>query len=561
MTRIAPPAGNGPVPARVLLVDNYDSFTYNLAHLLAEAGAEVEVQRNDAVDGDGAEAYAPTHLVISPGPGRPADAGVSTDLVRRFAGRIPVLGVCLGHQCIVEAFGGTVGPAQRLMHGKTGQIVRTAPDPLLEDLAGEFEAGRYHSLAATAVPADLEVTARDADGEVMAVQHRALANVHGLQFHPESVLTPDGAVIARRFLALEGDRRPATTPSAAPGPRAADVTVATALAGLLAGHSLTAAETEQVMDAVMRGEVPESQIAGLLVALRLKGETVDEIAGAARAMRRAAVATRPARQDLVDTAGTGGDGRHTFNISTVAGLVAAGAGAGVAKHGNRAVSSSCGSADVLEALEVPIHLRPEQVAACIDEVGFGFLFAQSHHPAMRHAGPVRRALGVRTIFNVLGPLTNPVGARRQLVGVFAEDLVRPLAEVLQALGCEHALVVHGYDGIDELSPAGPSICAVATPDGIRVDTVDPRALGLDPCTTDDLHGGDPRTNAEIALRILDGEPGPGRDAVLLNAAAALVAAGRAVSLADGLEHSASAVDSGAARTTLDRLRAFAQEAQ
>jgi anthranilate phosphoribosyltransferase len=271
------------------------------------------------------------------------------------------------------------------------------------------------------------------------------------------------------------------------------------------------------------------------------------------------VATAPGRQDLVDTAGTGGDGRHTFNISTVAGLVAAGAGAGVAKHGNRAVSSSCGSADVLEALEVPIHLPPEQVAACIDEVGFGFLFAQSHHPAMRHAAPVRRALGVRTIFNVLGPLTNPVGARRQLVGVFAEDLVKPLAEVLQALGCEHALVVHGYDGIDELSPAGPSTCAVATPEGIRVEIVDPRELGLGPCSTDDLHGGDPRTNAEIALRILDGEPGPKRDAVLLNAAAALVAAGRAAALEDGLVQAAAAVDSGAARGTLERLRAFTGE--
>ncbi len=197
----------------------------------------------------------------------------------------------------------------------------------------------------------------------------------------------------------------------------------------------------------------------------MKGESVDEIVGAARAMRTHAVAVVPQRTDLVDTCGTGGDGLRTFNVSTAAGLVAAGAGAGVAKHGNRAVSSASGSADVLEALGVRLDLPAERVAECIDEVGFGFLFAPAHHPAMRHAGPVRRSLGVRTIFNVLGPLTNPVGARRQLVGVFDEELVLPIAETLRALGSERALVVHGSDGLDELSPCNPSTCADVTPDG------------------------------------------------------------------------------------------------
>jgi anthranilate phosphoribosyltransferase len=325
---------------------------------------------------------------------------------------------------------------------------------------------------------------------------------------------------------------------------------------LIRGESLTEAEAEAVMGHVMEGGASESQIAALLIALRAKGETVDEIVGAARAMRLHAIAVAPERDDLVDTCGTGGDGLRTFNVSTAAGLVAAGAGAGVAKHGNRAVSSAAGSADVLEALGVRLDLPAERVAACIDEVGFGFLFAPAHHPAMRHAAPVRRSLGVRTIFNVLGPLTNPVGARRQLVGVFDEALVLPIAETLRALGSERALVVHGSDGLDELSPSNVSTCADVTPEGVTVGSVDPRELGLAPCRTDDLAGGDAAENARLLLALLDGELGPRRDAVALNAGAALVAAGRADTIASGLALAFAAIDDGRARLTLDRLVEF-----
>jgi anthranilate phosphoribosyltransferase len=325
---------------------------------------------------------------------------------------------------------------------------------------------------------------------------------------------------------------------------------------LIRGESLTEAEAEAVIGHVMDGGASESQIAALLIALRAKGETVDEIVGAARAMRLHAIAVAPERDDLVDTCGTGGDGLRTFNVSTAAGLVAAGAGAGVAKHGNRAVSSAAGSADVLEALGVRLDLPAERVAACIDEVGFGFLFAPAHHPAMRHAAPVRRSLGVRTIFNVLGPLTNPVGARRQLVGVFDEALVLPIAETLRALGSERALVVHGSDGLDELSPANVSTCADVTPAGVTVGFVDPRKLGLAPCRTDDLAGGDATENARLLLALLDGELGPRRDAVALNAGAALVAAGRADTIASGLALAFAAIDDGRARLTLDRLVEF-----
>jgi anthranilate phosphoribosyltransferase len=332
--------------------------------------------------------------------------------------------------------------------------------------------------------------------------------------------------------------------------------IPTLLPRLLRGESLTEAEAQAVIGHVMDGDASESQIAGLLVALRMKGESVDEIVGAARAMRMHAIAVSPKRTDLVDTCGTGGDGLRTFNVSTAAGLVAAGAGAGVAKHGNRAVSSASGSADVLEALGVRLDLPVERVAECIDEVGFGFLFAPAHHPAMRHAGPVRRSLGVRTIFNVLGPLTNPVGARRQLVGVFDEALVLPIAETLRALGCERALVVHGSDGLDELSPCNPSTCADVTPQGVTVRTIDPASLGLARSRTEELAGGDAEHNASLLRALLEGQSGPRRDAVTLNAGAALVAAGRADDLAMGLALAAAAIDDGRALRTLERLVEF-----
>src|ERR687885_901373 len=234
-----------------------------------------------------------------------------------------------------------------------------------------------------------------------------------------------------------------------------------ALAQLLDGKDMTRAEARRVMDTIMSGRATPAQIGGFLVALRLKGETADEIAGCAEAMRAHVLPVHPAREDLVDTAGTGGDGGKTFNISTAAALVAAAAGAAVAKHGNRAVSSRSGSADVLEALGFQLELAPDRIERSIDELGFGFLFAPTHHPAMRHAAPVRRELGTRTVFNVLGPLTNPARARAQVVGVYAASLVRPLAEALARLGARRAFVVHGAGGIDELSPVGPNaVCEV-----------------------------------------------------------------------------------------------------
>jgi anthranilate phosphoribosyltransferase len=329
-----------------------------------------------------------------------------------------------------------------------------------------------------------------------------------------------------------------------------------ALARLLDGHDLSREEARGVMSSIMNGEATQAQIAGFLIALRTKGETADEIAGCAEAMREHALPVRPRRNDLVDTAGTGGDGARTINISTAAALVAAAAGAGVAKHGNRAVSSACGSADVLEALGFDLDLTAERVAQSIDELGFGFLFAPTHHPAMRHAAPVRSELAARTVFNVLGPLTNPAGARAQVVGVYAPELVRTIAEVLAQLGATRAFVVHGAGGIDELSPSGPNfVCEVVNGD-IRARNIDPLEFGLPRCDPAELRGGSPEENAAAIRGVFAGEDGGRRSAILLNAAGAIAAGGHADDLREGLELAREAVDSGAAAARLDALIAF-----
>jgi len=325
-------------------------------------------------------------------------------------------------------------------------------------------------------------------------------------------------------------------------------------------RDLTREQARDVMDGVMRGEATPAQIGGFLIALRLKGETADEIAGFAEAMRAHVVPVRPERADLVDTAGTGGDGAHTLNISTAAALVAAAAGAAVAKHGNRAVSSSSGSADVLEALGFTLELAPEQIARSIDELGFGFMFAPTHHPAMRHAAPVRRELATRTVFNVLGPLTNPAGARAQVVGVYAPELVRTLSDVLARLGARRAFVVHGAAGIDELSPAGPNLVGEVVDGDVRERTIDPLDLGVPRCDPAELVGGTPAENAARIRAIFEGEENGGaRSAILLNAAGAIAAGGHAADLQEGLGYAREALDSGAAAERLDRLIAFSRE--
>jgi len=333
-----------------------------------------------------------------------------------------------------------------------------------------------------------------------------------------------------------------------------------AITKLLDRKQLARAEARAVMDEIMRGEATPAQIGGFLIALRSKGETADEIAGCAESMRDHALVVRPGRDDLVDTAGTGGDGAHTINISTAAALVAAAAGAAVAKHGNRAVSSACGSADVLEALGFTLEQAPPRIAQSIDELGFGFLFAPSHHPAMRHAAAVRKELATRTVFNVLGPLTNPAGARAQVVGVYSPELVPTIAEVLARLGARRAYVVHGAGSIDELSPVGPNLLAEVVDGEVFERRLDPEAeLGIPRCSVDELRGGNPADNAESIRSVFAGANGGRRNAILLNAAGAIAAGGHAADLREGLELARKAIDSGAATERLELLIAFSRE--
>ncbi|NNE17925.1 MAG: anthranilate phosphoribosyltransferase [Myxococcales bacterium] len=337
--------------------------------------------------------------------------------------------------------------------------------------------------------------------------------------------------------------------------------ISTAIKEIVAGHDLPPDDVEAVMDTILEGEASAAQIAAFVVALRMKGESANEIAAAARSLRKHCGAIRPKVDGpLLDTCGTGGDGLHTFNISTAAAIVAAASGVAVAKHGNRAVSSKAGSADVLEALGVRIDLAPPQVVQCIEEVGIGFLFAPSHHAAMRHAAPVRRELGVRTLFNLLGPLSNPASATHQLVGVYDPTRLEQLAQALGSLGLTAAWVVHGEGGLDEVSPAGPTSVAQWANGKVSTLEVRPGDFGLSQVPVEELAGGDARRNAEIVRTVLDGQQGPARVAVLLNAAAALRVTGFADDLRVATERAAHAIDSGGAKRTLERWAHFTQSA-
>jgi anthranilate phosphoribosyltransferase len=318
------------------------------------------------------------------------------------------------------------------------------------------------------------------------------------------------------------------------------------------GASLTREEAAKAFERMMSGEATPSQMGGLLMALRLRGETIDEITGAVTAMRGKMLRV-DAPADAVDVVGTGGDASGSFNISTCAALIAAGAGVPIAKHGNRALSSRSGAADVLSALGVRIDLTSAQIARCISEAGIGFMFAPAHHPAMKNVAATRIELGTRTIFNLLGPLSNPAGVKRQMVGVFSRQWIEPLAEVLKNLGAERAWVVHGSDGLDEITTTGPTSVAALENGKVRVFEISPEEVGLAKSKPEDLRGGDAEANAAALLEVLKGKKGPYRDIAIINAGAALVVAGRAATLKDGVALAAKAVDSGEAEGRLGRL--------
>jgi len=336
-------------------------------------------------------------------------------------------------------------------------------------------------------------------------------------------------------------------------------TMIQAIKDIQSDQSITGDNAEEIFTQIMNGEASAAQIAAILMGLSIRGETADIITGAAKAMRAASTKITPQATGLIDTCGTGGDGAKTFNISTAVSLVVAACGLPVAKHGNRAMSSKSGAADVLEALGVNLDLSPQQVADCIDETGIGFLFAQHLHPAMRHAGPVRRELGIRTLFNILGPLTNPANADYQVLGVYSNDKLELVANALLQLGSKRALIVHGRDGLDEITTTDITDAILIEQGQAPIHfEIDPQAFGMPYTVPEALAGDDAATNADILRHIFAGQPGAGRDIVLLNAAAALWVAGRVNGIGEGLGMAANAIDSGKVQQTLDTLIQFTQ---
>ncbi len=528
---------------RVLLIDNIDSFVYNLYQYVGELGAEVVVRRNH-VTPEEVRAINPDRIIISPGPGTPESAGNSIKIIQEFGQDIPILGVCLGHQAIGVAYGARVDRASNLMHGKTSEIEHDGRG-IYQGTPSPFTATRYHSLAIMedTLPEELAVTARSRnDGIIMGVRHRDYP-VEGVQFHPESILTAQGKRLIKNFLlfGITWEKR---------GERMKEY-----INKLVEGEDLSKEEAEEAMKTIMAGEATQAQIGSFLTALRMKGETVQEVAACAKVMREFASRISP-RVDgaLLDTCGTGGDQVKTFNISTITAFVVAGAGVPIAKHGNRSVTSKAGSADVLEALGVKIDLPPEDVQRCIEDVGMGFMFAPVFHKAMKNVIGPRQEMGIRTVFNILGPLTNPAGAENQLLGVFDGGLTEKMAGVLKELGSRRALVVHGLEGLDEISLCGKTQVSELKDGEVSTYTITPEDFGLSRAGVEDLAGGDAAQNAELARRILKGEEkGPKRDIVVLNAAAGIYVAGLADSIKDAVPMAQEAIDSGKAYNKLEEL--------
>ncbi len=522
------------------IIDNYDSFTHNLYQYLRElTDAPVEVYRNDRITVDELAAMKLSGIIISPGPGRPEEAGICIEVIQRLAGTVPLLGVCLGHQAIGAAFGGTIVPARRIVHGKAEDISLDGRG-LFRGMPRSARFTRYHSLAIEreTLPADLEVTAVADDGEIMGVRHRMLL-VEGIQFHPESIASEQGKRCLQNFLSYR--REPFPLPAI--------------LSGLQASRAMSRDEAECFMDELTDGRLTDSQIAGVLVCLTGGLVTAESLAGFATVLRRK---KKPFASDrrVLDTCGTGGDGLGTFNISSLAAIVAASCGALVAKHGNKGASSPVGSADFFRALGVAVDAPPKAAEDMLREEGFCFLFAPLYHGAMRHAARARSEMGIRTAMNLVGPLSNPADASYQIIGVYDAQFCGPVAEAAHLLGVRRVMAVHGEDGLDEISVCARTLVVEVDETGRRSDYwLTPEEFGVRRCPVEELRGGTAAQNARMAEEVLAGQgPGAVREAVLLNAGAALYICGIARNIGDGYLRAREAVRGGAALAKLEQIR-------
>ncbi len=525
----------------IFLLDNFDSFTYNLVDQFRSLGHKVYVYRNsvsaDSIIAKMKECAEKPILILSPGPGTPKEAGCLLELIGKCVGKFPMIGICLGHQAICEHYGAKVVPAGEIVHGKTSLLTHTGQD-IFEGFHNPMPVARYHSLICTQIPSFLEVVAKCGDINMAVLNRRD--HVIGFQFHPESVMTTDGAPLLAKSLEF------ASKPY---------IDTKSIISKIYAGEDITKQESYDLFNCIFAGEIDPIQLGSIITALKIKGEKPAEIAGAASSMLHVAKYFEQKRNfEVGEIVGTGGDGQSTINISSISAIIAATCGLHVAKHGNRSVSSKTGASDILKALGVNISMTPFTSFKCLKNLGVTFLFAPVYHSAMKFAAPVRSSLGVRTIFNVLGPLTNPSHPDYMVMGVYCKELVIPMAEVLRDNGMKHAYIVHG-SGLDEIAVHGETYIAELKQDGtITTQTVTASDFGLKEYPLDAIRGGDPEENSMITLELLQGR---GTDAqnssVAANTAALLVLGGKAPDFKSGAKMAMDMIKSGKAYEKLQEF--------
>lgn len=500
--------------ANILFIDNIDSFTYNLVDQLRNSQHNVTIYRNtipaDVIVEKLSQMQNPI-LMLSPGPGAPNEAGCMPELLKRLKGKLPIIGICLGHQAIVESYGGSIVPAGDILHGKAS-LIEHDEQAMFKGLPNPLPVARYHSLKGENIPKTLTINAL-CNNIVMAVRNDE-DRVCGFQFHPESILTIQGVKLLEQTIewALNPSQQTAQPKQEAIIDKQ-EYNVQPILNKLYLGQVLSQQESKILFNLIIQGKIEPTVLATAIISMKVRGEKPDEIAGAAQALLENADSFAIPDYAFTDIVGTGGDGTNSINISTASAFVAAALGYKVAKHGNRGVSSKSGSSDVLSALGIKLNMPAEDSRKALDELGVCFLFAQQYHSGFRHAAPVRQQLKTRTIFNVLGPLINPSRPKRILLGVYHPDLIKPIAETLTMLGYTHAYVVHG-SGMDEVAIHGETQVAEVHNGKIRYFTLTPQDFGLQQYTLKDIEGGTPEMNRDMLIAILQGHGKPAHEAAI-----------------------------------------------
>ena len=537
----------------IAFIDNKDSFTFNIVQSLERvSGQKVQVFRSEESSVAEIEAAKPTHLIVGPGPGTPEEAGISIEAIRYFAGKLPILGICLGHQAIGAAFGARIVGAKYIRHGIVEEI-KTDGRGIFRNIGLKGNFTRYHSLVVqeSSLSKDFEVSARAKDGDVMGIRHKEFV-IEGVQFHPESIASEKGDALFKAFLNYSRE----------------NISSVLILNQLIDQKKpLTREQTAAFISELTDGTMDEKVASSVLTAMAARGlPTAEEMGGAAQVML--AKKTRFPLEKVMDgydsgtglaeIVGTGGDGKGSFNISS---MVAASCGQKMAKHGNRAVSSKSGAADFFEALGINIMASPDKTAELIHKTGFGFLMAPVYHSAMRFAAPIRKALGIKTIFNVLGPLLNPASAEYEVLGVYSKELLRDYARAAKSLGAKRVMVINSEDGYDEISPCAPThVYQIDEKGNENQYVIDPKNFGITNADENELYGGNGSDNAKIALDVLNGK---GRQtiryAVGLNAGAVLYLCGKARTLKDGYAMAIEAIDSGKALAKLKEIQQVSTE--